>query len=366
MSSRLLVLGHFDNPPHFLWFLQIWMNAASTAETASRCAWTRPEATRAAAGRGSRWTGTTRRAEVRPTRVLNACMHARSSNLAHAPTQYARVVIVNVVSSFSRTCTRIHTHHRRITARTSYYIHCCVDVDFTYTRYPRKRTTNALPQARPTHARTHAPPSHYSTHVLLHWLCCRRRFYLHTRTTHTRATNTTARRVMIATVVLTLIQIPRANTQAQGAHTRASSKPVTGRHRVLVVCSCQRWVRYGASFNKLTMVCRCVDSYLPRFTSSHGQNVVDSQSAVEFFTTLFRRRQHRCVDSYLPRRINQSESEKLLSCGKTCSCCVGSCQRWVRYGAASVPAALSQLRRRLLLWMPQGLPDWGGQALLRR
>ena len=32
-------------------------------------------------------------------------------------------------------------------------------------------------------------------------------------------------------------------------------------------------------------------------------------------------RQHRCVDSYLPRRINQSESEKLLSCGKM-KCCI--------------------------------------------
>ena len=28
-------------------------------------------------------------------------------------------------------------------------------------------------------------------------------------------------------------------------------------------------------------------------------------------------RQHHCVDSYLPRRINQSESKKLLICGKT-------------------------------------------------
>ena len=35
----------------------------------------------------------------------------------------------------------------------------------------------------------------------------------------------------------------------------------------------------GMTINKFTMVCRCVDSYLPRFTSSHGQNVVDSRGA---------------------------------------------------------------------------------------
>ena len=34
-------------------------------------------------------------------------------------------------------------------------------------------------------------------------------------------------------------------------------------------------------FNKFTLVCRCVDSYLPRFTSSHGQNVEDSRGAAE-------------------------------------------------------------------------------------
>ena len=34
--------------------------------------------------------------------------------------------------------------------------------------------------------------------------------------------------------------------------------------------------------NKYTMVCRCVDSYLPRFTSSHGQNAVDSWGAAEW------------------------------------------------------------------------------------
>ena len=35
-----------------------------------------------------------------------------------------------------------------------------------------------------------------------------------------------------------------------------------------------------------------------------------------FLPQIFRS-QHRCVNSYLPRRINQSESEKLLSCRKT-------------------------------------------------
>ena len=31
------------------------------------------------------------------------------------------------------------------------------------------------------------------------------------------------------------------------------------------------------------MVCRGVDSYLPQFTSSHGQNVVDSRGAADQF-----------------------------------------------------------------------------------
>ena len=31
--------------------------------------------------------------------------------------------------------------------------------------------------------------------------------------------------------------------------------------------------------NKFPLVCRGVDSYVPRFTSSHGQNVVDSRGA---------------------------------------------------------------------------------------
>ena len=40
---------------------------------------------------------------------------------------------------------------------------------------------------------------------------------------------------------------------------------------------------------KLTnlMVCRCVDSYLPRFTSSHGQNVVDLRGAAEWVSNAF-------------------------------------------------------------------------------
>ena len=38
-------------------------------------------------------------------------------------------------------------------------------------------------------------------------------------------------------------------------------------------------------------------------------------------------RQHRCLHSYLSRRINQSESEKLLSCGKTSVWLVGLCFR---------------------------------------
>ena len=37
----------------------------------------------------------------------------------------------------------------------------------------------------------------------------------------------------------------------------------------------------GVQFNKFTMVFRGVDPYLPRFTSSHGQNVVDSRGAAE-------------------------------------------------------------------------------------
>ena len=36
----------------------------------------------------------------------------------------------------------------------------------------------------------------------------------------------------------------------------------------------------GLRFDEFTVVCRCVDSYLPRFMSSHGQNVVDSRGAV--------------------------------------------------------------------------------------
>ena len=32
-------------------------------------------------------------------------------------------------------------------------------------------------------------------------------------------------------------------------------------------------------FNKFPLVCRGVDSYLPRFTLSHGQNIVDSRGA---------------------------------------------------------------------------------------
>jgi hypothetical protein len=33
-------------------------------------------------------------------------------------------------------------------------------------------------------------------------------------------------------------------------------------------------------FNKFPLVFRGVDSYLPRFTSPHGQNVVDSRGAI--------------------------------------------------------------------------------------
>ena len=40
-----------------------------------------------------------------------------------------------------------------------------------------------------------------------------------------------------------------------------------------------RSIFVASPINKFTMVCRCVDSYLPRFTSSHGQNVVDSLGA---------------------------------------------------------------------------------------
>ena len=39
--------------------------------------------------------------------------------------------------------------------------------------------------------------------------------------------------------------------------------------------------------NKLTMVFRRVDSYLPRFTSSHGQNLVDSRGAAEWVSNTF-------------------------------------------------------------------------------
>ena len=44
---------------------------------------------------------------------------------------------------------------------------------------------------------------------------------------------------------------------------------------------------FNILFNKLTMVYRDVDSYLPRFTSSHRQNVVDPRGAVEWVTNKF-------------------------------------------------------------------------------
>ena len=65
----------------------------------------------------------------------------------------------------------------------------------------------------------------------------------------------------------------------------------------------EKLLSYGKIY-KLTVVFRGVDSYLPRFTSSHGQNVrlVSQRKTIVNLLNL-------------PRRINQSECEKLPSCG---------------------------------------------------
>jgi hypothetical protein len=39
-------------------------------------------------------------------------------------------------------------------------------------------------------------------------------------------------------------------------------------------------------FNTFPLVFRGVDSYLPQFTSSHGQNVVDSRGAAKDYYTI--------------------------------------------------------------------------------
>ena len=77
------------------------------------------------------------------------------------------------------------------------------------------------------------------------------------------------------------VQLPRScSSAASDKPTVKSEMPVmnmrivTGRYIRSTVCLFTIFlIATYCTFNKLTMVCRCVDSYLPRFTSSHGQNV---------------------------------------------------------------------------------------------